>query len=127
MSVLRYGMQAKKDEDPHGLLGIHRSEWLVDGQNGVDLASFGCSVLRTCCECLLLSTTTVAPPTRSVTRSTPPSLQRSHLPTSLSRGEAAPQMGLWVSGAPEHLTLQLHLHLSGCSASQSGLTVWSHS
>lgn len=57
-----------------------------------------------------------------VTRSTPPSLRHSHLPTSLSRGEAAPQMGLWVSGAPEQLTLQVHLHLSGCSVSLSGMT-----
>lgn len=42
LSVLRYGMQAKKDEDPHGQLGIHRSEWLVDG---VDLPSFATIVV----------------------------------------------------------------------------------
>lgn len=106
LSVIRHGMQAKEDEDPHGLLGIHRSEWLVDG---VDLPSF-----------------TV----HSTARSSTADLQRhplhssllpSHLSTRPTRGEAAPQMEPWGSGALEQLALQVHLHLSCCSAALPGI------
>lgn len=49
------------------------------------------------------------------------SLLPSHLSTRPSRGEAAPQMEPWASGALEQLPLQVHLHLSCCSAALPGI------